>query len=681
MTDLRVFQESLYSRLVMSPAETVRLFEHGLILALQVLHPGKNLPHFQITLRNYPSYTDIRALSADQVNRLVAIRGIVISAAKPRIKASTLTIMCSNCYAQQTIKSTSGFGSTMLPRHCTSRPAEAGGRACPMDPFIISPDDSEYINTQTMKLQEAPEMVPTGEMPRHIVLAAENSLVGRVKPGSRVTIIGAHATFSPKINSGASSKAARGVGDVGIRVPYLRVLGVQSDSGASDIALGRITPQEEDEIRRVVATTPNISDTIAESIAPAIMGRTDIKKAIACSLFGGCRKALPDGMTLRGDINVLLLGDPSVAKSQFLKFASQVAPISVYTSGKGSSAAGLTASVLRDASTGEFHLEGGALVLADGGLVCIDEFDKMREQDRVAIHEAMEQQTISIAKAGITTILNSRTSIIAAANPVYGRYDDMKSASENIEFQATILSRFDLIFIIRDLQDEEMDRALATHIIGVHRRVDATSRDLAGKDLIDIPLLKKLIAFSRRLQPRLSEEGAALLRSRYVRFRQDMAESRRKEVAAAHSKSKFDSSGSAQVIPITVRQLEAIIRISESLARMELLEEAETRHVEEALRLFKVATLQAASSPYGDTMGLRNGPAFEAKIRSCESFILTRVPLNTSISTRQLLRELITHGHDEVAAKRALDLLVQRSCFTYERERKSVRRMTAEGAR
>lgn len=183
----------------------------------------------------------------------------------------------------------------------------------------------------------------------------------------------------------------------------------------------------------------------------------DIKKAISCLLFGGTKKRLPDNIRLRGDINVLLLGDPGTAKSQFLKFTEKVSPISVYTSGKGSSAAGLTASVIRDSSSGEFYLEGGAMVLADGGVVCIDEFDKMNDEDRVAIHEAMEQQTISIAKAGITTILNSRSSVLAAANPIFGRYNESKTPGEvfinliqNVDFSSTILSRFDLIFIIKD---------------------------------------------------------------------------------------------------------------------------------------------------------------------------------------------------------------------------------------
>ena len=209
-------------------------------------------------------------------------------------------------------------------------------------------------------------------------------------------------------------------------------------------------------------------DKITKSIAPSIFGHPDIKKMVAALLFGGIPKKLPDGMKLRGDINLLLLGDPSVAKSQFLKFVDRIAPISVYTSGKGSSAAGLTASVIKDAASGEFQLEGGAMVLADGGVVCIDEFDKMRPQDRVAIHEAMEQQTISIAKAGITTTLNSRTSVIAAANPLYGRYDDLKHAAEQIDFQSSILSRFDAIFIVKDIREDALDKAIASHVLNLH---------------------------------------------------------------------------------------------------------------------------------------------------------------------------------------------------------------------
>merc|ERR1712226_1706653 len=216
---------------------------------------------------------------------------------------------------------------------------------------------------------------------------------------------------------------------------------------------------------RRLASKPDVYETVAKSITPSIFGSEDMKKAIACLLFGGSRKRLPDGLTRRGDINVLLLGDPGTAKSQLLKFVEKVSPVGVYTSGKGSSAAGLTASVTRDPVSRNFIMEGGAMVLADGGVVCIDEFDKMRQDDRVAIHEAMEQQTISIAKAGLTTTLNSRCSVLAAANSVYGRWDDTKG-EENIDFLPTILSRFDMIYVVKDVHDPVRDQTLARHVMG-----------------------------------------------------------------------------------------------------------------------------------------------------------------------------------------------------------------------
>lgn len=216
----------------------------------------------------------------------------------------------------------------------------------------------------------------------------------------------------------------------------------------------------------------------------------DIKKAVACLLFGGTCKILPDSTRLRGDVHTLLIGDPSTAKSQFLKFAQMVAPVSVYTSGKGSSAAGLTASVLKNSVTGEFQLEAGALVLGDGGTVCIDEFDKMKSTDRVAIHEAMEQQTISIAKAGITALLNARSSILAAANPSGGRYDDLSKIADQIDFQTTILSRFDTIFLVRDTLDTAKDRALADHVIKLHSGVSVRN-NVQNVDVIAPDTLKR----------------------------------------------------------------------------------------------------------------------------------------------------------------------------------------------
>lgn len=408
----------------------------------------------QILLKGNLKMTPLRSIKSEHMNRLLQCPGIVISTSPVKNRAQQLTIRCGRCLDTKHIAATEGpFARIQLPQTCGGPSPEECGR----NPYAVVPDESQFIDQQTLKLQEAPERVPTGEMPRSVLLAVERSLVDVAPPGTRVNVLCVPTLF------GFDSKSGRGE----TKSVYLRVVGLQKDNDAHGQAV-TFTPGEE-EAFQLLARRNDVYDILSRSIAPNISGSytVDIKKALTCQLLGGSRKRLPDGVRLRGDINVLLLGDPSMAKSQFLKFIAKVAPVGIYTSGKGSSAAGLTASVVRDAK-GEFYLEGGAMVLADGGIVCIDEFDKMRPNDRVAIHEAMEQQTISIAKAGITTVLNSRSSVLAAANPVFGRYDDFKSASENIDLMTTILSRFDLIFLVRDIREEDRDRLICQHVMGVH---------------------------------------------------------------------------------------------------------------------------------------------------------------------------------------------------------------------
>lgn len=407
-------------------------------------------------------------------------------------KATELHIQCRNCGHPQDVHIQGGFAGATLPRICgRQRSKDDPTERCPMDPYFVIHEKSRFVDQQIIKLQEAPDQVPVGELPRHVLISADRYLTNRVVPGSRCTIIGIFSIYQAKGSKGST-------GAVAIRTPYLRATGIQTDLDATAKGQAVFTEEEEQEFLEM-SRRPDFFNELATCIAPSIYGNEDIKKAVLCLLLGGSKKILPDGMRLRGDINVLLLGDPGTAKSQLLKYVEKVAPIAIYTSGKGSSAAGLTASVQRDHTTREFYLEGGAMVLADGGVVCIDEFDKMRDEDRVAIHEAMEQQTISIAKAGITTILNARTSVLAAANPIYGRYDELKSPGENIDFQTTILSRFDMIFIVRDAHERGKDERIAHHVIDLHmgRRGMANEDEDQNKSLFSEDQMRKYISYCR----------------------------------------------------------------------------------------------------------------------------------------------------------------------------------------
>ncbi|KAL6939511.1 minichromosome maintenance protein 5 [Hanseniaspora osmophila] len=704
--------------------DTITDFNNGITCQL-ILESGGHSTVTSATANANNDIVPIRQLNSSNVSKIVKINGIIVSSSLLASRASKLTLMCRNCkhtvrITLNNFNSISGNTSSSIPKSCLAEKSNANANnpagfnntgvnsaaqltsaseSCGNDPYLIIHEQSTFIDQQFLKIQELPESVPIGEMPRNILMTSDRYLTNKLVPGKRVSIIGIYSIYQSKNSqlNGNNNKA------VAIRSPYLKILGISttlSDTmGAGDSSDQQqqksdgdgVGPQsgivsstnfneQDEQLFLSMSRDPNIYERMSQSIAPSIYGNLDIKKAIICLLVGGSKKILPDGMRLRGDINVLLLGDPGTAKSQLLKFVEKAAPISVYTSGKGSSAAGLTASVQRDPTTRDFYLEGGAMVLADGGVVCIDEFDKMRDEDRVAIHEAMEQQTISVAKAGITTVLNSRTSVLAAANPIYGRYDDMKSPGENIDFQTTILSRFDMIFIVKDEHNEQRDISIANHVMNIHtgrgnnNNHNNDPNNIAGNnqnensDFEEVPIetLKKYVSYCRaKCAPRLSQPASERLSSHFVNIR--------KQLLINELEAREKSS-----IPITIRQLEAIIRITESLAKLELSPVATEAHVNEAIRLFQASTMDAASqdpvSASGSGAGANSSSSYQDILR-IEQELKRRLPIGWSTSYSTLRREFVdSRGYAQSALDKALYVLERQETIQMRHQRQNIYR-------
>ncbi|CAI4231418.1 unnamed protein product [Auanema sp. JU1783] len=677
LNHLKMFDEAAESKLRKMPGRFLPALEDAAkTVADEITQPRpegqEEMQDIQVTLTldEYP--TCIRKVKSSQVAQVVKISGIIVAASQVKSKATRVSLQCRTCrHLVSDVSIKPGLDGFQLPRTCGA-PQSGQIQKCPMDPYHIVPDKCRCVDYQTLKLQESPEDVPHGEMPRHLQLYSDRYLTDKVAPGNRVTIVG---VFSIKklFNKTKGDKTLSG-----IRTPYLRVLGINVEmSGPGRTDFNQFTPED---VRKFqdVSKRNDVYELIAKSIAPSIYGSADIKKSISCLLFGGSRKRLPDGLTRRGDINVLLLGDPGTAKSQLLKFVEQVSPIGVYTSGKGSSAAGLTASVIRDPQSRSFIMEGGAMVLADGGVVCIDEFDKMREDDRVAIHEAMEQQTISIAKAGITTTLNSRCSVLAAANSVYGRWDDSRG-DENIDFMPTILSRFDMIYIVKDTHDVKRDTTLAKHVIDVHvhasQAKSKTVETVVDPDLVfdtdgylTLTFLKKYVSYARaNCAPRLSTGASEKLSNNYVRMRNPPVDQDQHKLGKKSHKS---------AIPLTVRQLEAVVRMSESLAKMELLPFAMDKHVDEALRLFKVSTIEAAAT--GNLAGIEGFTSGEDQdsLNRIETQLKKRFAVGTHVSEHLIVQDFVSRQHyKEALVRKVIIGLIRRGDLQHKMQRKMLYRV------
>lgn len=464
-----------------------------------------------------------------------------------------------------------------------------------------------YKDHQIFSIQELPECAPPGQLPRNVDVISDDDLADRCKPGDRVCVIGLFRVL-PNKQGGASSGNFRSI---------LIANNIQLQSR-------EIQPNfEQEDIKNIrrMSRHKDIFDLLARSLAPSIYGHEEVKKAILCLLLGGTERILENGTRLRGDINVLLIGDPSVAKSQMLRYVINTAPRVVATTGRGSSGVGLTAAVLHDSDTGERRLEAGAMVLADRGIVCIDEFDKMTDIDRTAIHEVMEQGRVSISKAGIQAKLNARCSVLAAANPVYGRYNWCKNPMENIGMQDSLLSRFDLIFVLLDKHDVDRDNAVAENVIKLHRyrtpgEADGTVLPL-GNDIecrstfdYDVDDLKSSSVYEKNRDWTAVDESQKILSAEFVRkyihmakaIKPKLGEEASKYITESYSELRsFDASRSdrERTMPVTARQLETLIRLSTAMAKARLAKEVELVDAKHAYELLYYASFMESPKELG----------------------------------------------------------------------------------
>ena len=614
------------------PDEILEAFSRAIKEILHERFPkyAQKIEHeIRARIANYPVQRSLRQINAEIIGKMTSVSGMVLRASEVKPLAKELVFICPIGHRTDVI----------LEKGLTiTTPIKCSNEKCTHKELSLEPQSSRFIDVQFVRLQELPEDLPPGQLPHYLDITVKQDLVDDARPGDRVVLTGIVRIEQEKMSG--VSKSNSPLYRLRLDGNNVEFLGGKGSKTSRRIQREEISPEEEKTIKSL-SKSPDIYDRIIDSYAPHITGHRIIKESILLLMAGSTQRELQDGSKIRGDINIFLVGDPGTAKSEMLKFCARIAPRGLYTSGRGSTAAGLTAAVVRDVN-GIFMLEAGATVLGDQGLVCIDEFDKMKDEDRSALHEVMEQQTASIAKGGIVATLNARTSILAAANPMYGKYDPFKNITENVNLPIPLLTRFDLIFVVRDQPSKERDEKIAKHIIDLH-----TPQGIDSRSLIDSETLTKYVSYAKRVDPILTKEAETKILDYYLKMRNVDAD---------------------DMITVTPRQLEGLIRLATARARLLLKNQVEEEDAQRAIDLlqnmFEDAGIDVNTGKVD--LGVLQGTP-RSEVSKMQSFM-------------EILQTLEGEPKKPVEESKLIDELVKTEKFTEEEARNIVRKMVREAS-
>ena len=547
--------------------EALRIFD---------LPTGTTLDKAHFRIAKIPKRIEIRNLRSAHINRLMAIDGLVRKVTQVRPKIINAAFECQRCGHMTML---SQAGSRFLEPYTCESEACAGRKGA----FKLMIAKSEFLDAQKIMLQESPEDLRGGEQPQTLDVHVEDDMAGELVPGDRVIVSGIMRSYQRSTQAGGKLTSF----DV-----YLEGNGIELEQ--QEFKELEITKEDEEDIERL-RNDPEIYEKVVHSIAPSIYGNDTIKEAMALQLFSGIVKNLPDGARIRGDIHMLLVGDPGTGKSQLLRYITKLAPRGIYAGGKSATAAGLTATAVKDEfGDGRWALEAGVLVLADGGIAAVDELDKMKSDDRSALHEAMEQQTISVAKAGIMATLKTRCALLGAANPKFGRFDMYKPLSEQIDMPSTLLSRFDLIFTLTDIPDRNVDTDIARHIIQSHYAGELDARAKNVGDISEDQVTVQMKSIQTEIPPALLRKYVAYARKRVFPV---MTKAARERLIEFYVGLRSQGEGKEASVPVTARQLEALVRLAEASTRTRLGDEVTLEDANRVIGILETCLKQVGVDP------------------------------------------------------------------------------------